>query len=89
MLYPQGMTALAQRLDDRLRTLSPAKAASVEKLVIDLLDIVDEPAPLLDRAGAIAAHQAHIIKCLDLAAELDWTDFERPSQGVDEIREDW
>ena len=86
------MTAIAEQLDRRLKAMPPDRAASVSKLVHDLLEVVDAPSAVpteTDREAAIAAHRAHIAKCLDAAAELDWSDFERPDQGVSEIREDW
>lgn len=84
------MTAIAERLDQKLKTLPLATAASVERLVLDVLQIVDQvPAPAADRAARIEAHQEHIKKCIDMASELDWSDFERPDQGVSETREDW
>ena len=88
--YDLCMTAIAARLDQKLKTLSPARAASVEKMVNDVLEFVDAtPASDADRAAAIEAHRQHIDKCLALAGELDWSEFERPDQGVEEIREDW
>jgi len=87
------MTAIAEQLDRRLKAMPPARAASLSKLVHDLLEVVDDntPAsePAKDRLAAIAAHREHIQKCLEAAAALDWSDFERPDQGVSEIREDW
>ena len=84
------MTAIAHRLDRKLKTLPPSRAASVEKLVADVLDLVDvSPQSDAEQAEAIEAHRAHVDKCLALAAELDWSDFERPDQGVEETREEW
>lgn len=88
--YDFCMTAIAARLDQKLKTLSPARAASVEKLVSDVLEIVENaPAPDTDRAAAIEAHREHWRKMDSLLDELDWSDFERPDQGVEEVREDW
>ena len=84
------MTAIAERLDRKLKSLPPDRAASVEKLVSDVLEIVGDSAPETDaeRMAAIAAHQEHWRK-MDVALDhLDWSDFERPDQGVEEIRED-
>ena len=89
-VYTCGMTAIAERLDRKLKTLPPATAASVERLVWDVLQVVDlAPEPVADRAARIVAHREHIKKCIDMAAELDWSGFERPDQGVSETREDW
>ena len=85
------MTAIAEHLDRKLKSMPAATAASVEKLVMDVLNVVETapPAPAKDREAAIKAHQEHIRRCIDSASELDWSDFERPDQGVEEVREDW
>lgn len=84
------MTAIAERLDQKLKTLPPARAASVVRLVSDVLELVEDSPPSdSDRVTAIKAHQEHIDQCVEMAAELDWSDFERPAQGVSETREDW
>ncbi len=80
------MTNVAEHLDRKLKSLPPAQAASVERLVWDVLQVV-EPASA-SRSAAIQTHGEHIDRCLAMAAELDWTGFERPGQGVSEIRED-
>ena len=90
MRYFFRMTAIANRLDRKLKSLSPARAASVVRLVEDVLAVVDAaPTTEADRAEAIEEHRKHIAKCLDMASKLDWSDFERPDQGVEEVREEW
>jgi hypothetical protein len=84
------MTAIAHRLDRKLHTLPPNRAASVEKLVADVLDFVDvSPQSDAERAEAIEAHRAHWRRMDAMLEELDWSDFERPDQGVEETREDF
>lgn len=84
------MSVIAERLDQKLKSLPPAKAASVERLVWDVLEVVDiEPAAPADRVADVQEHEAHVDRCLEMAAGLDWSDFERPEQGVSEKREDW
>ena len=84
------MTAIAARLDQKLKTLSPARAASVEKLVSDVLEFVDStPASAASHEAAIEAHREHWRKVDSFLDETDWSDFERPNQGVEEVREDW
>ena len=69
--------------------MPPAKAASVERLVWDVLQVVDsEPAAPASRVADVHAHEAHVARCLEMASGLDWSDFERPEQGVSEKRED-
>ena len=77
------MIAIAERLDRKLKSLPPARAASVEKLVNDVLEVVDSvPVTSADRAAAIEAHQEHWRKMDAMLDKLDWSDFERPDQGV-------
>ena len=82
------MTAIAEQLDRRLKTMPAAQAASVTRLVRGLLEVVETTPvrPPSDEA-AVAAHRAHWEKMDALFGELDWSDFERPDQGVSEIRE--
>ena len=85
------MTAIAEHLDRKLKTMPPAAAASVEKLVLDVLSVMDAAptqAPAKDRESAIRAHQDHWKKVDAMTKELDWSHFERPDQGVEETRED-
>jgi hypothetical protein len=92
------MTAIAEHLDRKLKAMPPAAAASVEKLVWDLLSVV-ELAPMSphaqqisaaqDREAAVKAHQEHWKKVDAMTKELDWSEFERPPQGEFEVREDW
>lgn len=95
LLYTAGMTAIALELDRQLKRLSPERAASVAKVVRDVLDLVEaEAGPVAEneeatQEAAIAAHREHIRKALDAASELDWSDFERPPQGEYEKREEW
>lgn len=87
------MTAVAEHLNRTLQSLPPGAAASVERLVWDVISVVELQPPYSqpdsDREAAIRAHQAHIDKCLEKSAALDWSDFERPPQGENQVREDW
>ncbi len=79
------MTAIAERLDEVIRRLPPATATSVEKLVWDVIAVVEgAPSSATERETRIRAHEEHIVKCLAGAAALDWSDFERPPQGENE-----
>lgn len=87
------MTAIAEKLDEVMRRLPPAAATSVEKLVRDVIEVV-ESAPSAEtereaRDARIKAHREHISRCLEEASSLDWSDFERPPQGESEVREQW
>ena len=75
------MTAIAHELDEKLKTLDDATAASVERLVRDALKLASAPRksashwPLgffEETAGAFAGEP-----------------FERPPQGEFEKREEW
>jgi hypothetical protein len=84
------MSVIALRLDQKLKSMTPAKAASVERLVWDVLQVVDfQPVAAAARAVEVQEHEAHVARCLEMASELDWSDFQRPEQGVSEKREDW
>ena len=77
------MNQIAQELDEKLRTLDPARARNLESLVRDALKQVDQdeltaatsgwPEGYFDQtAGALAGEK-----------------FERPPQGDLPIRDDW
>jgi hypothetical protein len=77
------MSALAMKLDQRLLSLPPDQSAALEKQVAALLQTT-EPAPVeRDANGWPVGHWERI--------HALWGDepFERPDQGVEEIREDW
>ena len=92
-IYIHPMMAVAEHLNRTLQSLPAGAAASVERLVWDVINVVElQPRysqPENDREAAIRAHHAHIDRCLEKSAAMDWSDFERPPQGTDEIREEW
>ena len=84
------MSTVSARLDQVMKTLTPDRAASVEKLVWDVIRIVESPGPSAgDRQDKVAAHAEHVRSILNDAAAFDWSGLERPSQGESEKREDW
>jgi len=87
------MTAVAQQLDQTLSRLPASAAASVERLVWDVINVValrpQADVPEADSTTAIHAHQAHWRQVDAMLDELDWSGFERPPQGISEVREDW
>lgn len=84
------MTAIAERLDEVMRRLPPARATTVEKLVRDVIAVVEEtPGLEAAREARIQAHREHIAQCRAGADALDWSGFERPPQGEYEVREEW
>jgi hypothetical protein len=80
------MTAIAIELDQKLQTFDPETAASVEKLVRDVLELAEKKEPSVTESAAIAAHRAHIARFAGIWAG---DDFERPPQGGFEQGEDW
>lgn len=82
------MNSVVQELDEKLKALSPDKAASVERLLRSAIDLMDGSKGS-DSALSMAAHGDHIDRILGEAAQMDWSDFERPTQGQLEDREDW
>ncbi|MCB1125502.1 MAG: hypothetical protein KDM81_03325 [Verrucomicrobiae bacterium] len=80
------MTAIAVELDRKLQSLDPETAASVEQLVRDALRLAEKkPAAACD-SGRKGAHRAHLARFVGIWAD---DDFERPSQGEFENREEW
>jgi hypothetical protein len=83
------MTEIAAQLDRELKVLPPEMAASVERLVRDALEMAHAvPSPEREESSGIEAQRRHVDQCLALAAEMDWSEFERPEQGVSEVRND-
>lgn len=87
------MTAVAEHLDKTLKSLPAASAASVEKLVWDVIHVIElRSAPdsvTSNHSQTIQDHQAHWRKVDEIFGELDWSVFERPEQGESETREGW
>ncbi len=85
------MTAIAEHLERTLKSLPAAAAASVERLVWDVIGVVEsQPKPASEAdvpSSALLEHRAHWRKVDAMLDEVDWSDFERPAQGVSEVRE--
>jgi hypothetical protein len=75
------MNAIAQELDARLQTLDEARAAVLERVVRDAIEL----------AGVEKPPQATWPPAFFDRIREDWGEepFERPPQGELEIREDW
>ena len=80
------MNAIAVELDQKLQSLDPETAASVEQRVRDALQWAGKKSAPTQARAASTTHRAHIAKFAGLWAE---DDFERPPQGEFEKREDW
>lgn len=76
------MNAIAVELDRKLQGLDPETAASVERLVRDALQLVDQRRS----AGPKESHREFIER---LRGSFGDEPFERPPQGEFEKREDW
>jgi hypothetical protein len=84
------MSAVAARLDQVIKSLPPDRAASVEKLVWDVIQVIEPlPGEDADRQARLASHREHIRRSVDEARTLDWSGFERPPQEELEKRQDW
>jgi hypothetical protein len=80
------VTEIAVELDRKLRSLDPDTAASVERLVRDALRLAEgKQASAADGERQIS-HRTHLARFAGLWAGRD---FERPSQGEFEEREEW
>jgi len=77
------VTAIAQQLDDKLRSLDAKAAASLEKLVQDALELVDSQ----DQASQSKRLPPDFFR--RIAQEFGNEPFERPAQGEFEKRPDW
>jgi len=87
------MTAIAEHLDRTLQILPAATAASVEKLVWDVISDVElQPQANASDERAEPRRPARVSGTLGkvdaMLDELDWSGFERPQQGESEVRED-
>ena len=80
------MNAIAVELDQKLQSLDPDTAASVEQLVRDALHLAEKKSTPTQALAANTTHRAHIAKFAGLWAG---DDFKRPPQGEFEKREDW
>lgn len=77
------MSAIADQLDEKLKTLDVKAAASLEKLVRDALELVD--------ARSVAARPDNLPPDFftRLAGEFGPEPFDRPPQGEGEQRKVW
>jgi len=77
------MTAIARELDEKLKTLNPTSALSLERLVRDALDLINA-----QNGGASPTYlPGDFFK--NIADEFGPEPFERPPQGESETREEW
>jgi len=77
------MSAIAEQLDAKLKTLDAKAACSLEKLVRDALELVET------KNGALAPERLPPDFFARIAAEFGSEPFERPPQGEFEQREGW
>jgi len=80
-LYP--MTAIAEQLDAKLKTLNAGAAFSLEKLVRDALELVDS------QNGAVRPGHLPPDFFSRIASEFGGEPFDRPVQGDAEKVEGW
>ena len=76
------MSTIAIELDQKLQTLDPETAASVEQLVRDVLQ-------LAGNKRSTVAKESHREFIQRLAGSFGDEPFERPPQGEFEKREEW
>ena len=77
------MSAIAEELDAKLRTLDAKAADSLEKLVRDALELVET------QNGAARPDRLPPDFFARIASEFGGEPFERPPQGESEKRETW
>ena len=77
------MSAIAEQLDAKLKTLDARAASSLDKLVRDALELVET------QNGAIEPDRLPPDFFTRIAREFGSEPFERPPQGESEKREGW
>jgi hypothetical protein len=77
------VTAIAEQLDKKLKTLDPKAASVLEKLVRDALELVESQSD----AGQSRPLPPHFLS--GIRAEFGPEPFERPAQGEFEKRQEW
>jgi hypothetical protein len=77
------MSAIAEQLDAKLKTLDARAASSLEKLVRDALELVET------QNGAVRPDRLPPDFFAAIAREFGNEPFERPAQGEFEQRETW
>jgi len=77
------MSAIAEKLDAKLKTLDARAASSLERLVRDALELVET------QDGAIRSERLPGDFFTRIATEFGSEPFERPPQGEFEKREAW
>jgi len=77
------VTAIAQQLDAKLKSLDAKAASSLEKLVRDALELVET-----QQATSRSEHLPQNF-FQRVAEEFGGEPFERPPQGESEKRQDW
>ena len=77
------MSAIAEQLDAKLKTLDPKAASSLEKLVRDALELVET------QNGVVRSERLPHDFFARIALEFGSETFERPPQGDLEKREAW
>src|SRR5437660_5068989 len=82
-LYRKAMSAIAEQLDAKLKTLDARAASSLEKLVRDALELVET------QNGGIHSERLAPDFFTRVAREFGAEPFERPPQGEFEKRQAW
>jgi hypothetical protein len=77
------MSAIADQLDAKLKTLDVKAASSLEKLVRDALELVET------RSDAVRPDRLPPDFFARIAGEFGSEPFERPAQGKYEQRKEW
>jgi hypothetical protein len=77
------MSAIAEQLDAKLKTLDARAASSLEKLVRDALELVET------QNGGLRTERSPADFFVRIAAEFGSEPFDRPPQGDFEKREAW
>jgi len=62
------MSAIAERIDLRLRQLPPQRAATFERIIVNLLDMIDTEVPAQNGGAGVSGRHAEALAALNRIA---------------------
>lgn len=62
------MSAIAEHIDLRLRQLPPQRAATFERIIVNLLDMIDTEVPAQNASAAVTGRSAEALAALNRIA---------------------
>ena len=62
------MSAIAERIDRRLRQLPPQRAATFERIIANLLDMIEPDSPIMSGNADVPSNRAEALAALNRIA---------------------